>query len=353
MYQDGWDCLHKMTDDLKITVEALKYYVPIFQKGDNALNQILYTDNLSPGDKNKLETIAKLRDLAVNKITELSRPLIIVEINKILSTSYLKNESGIFDLLYYAGINGLVKGLRKFDVNKINRSSTNYLFQWITTYAKRELLTQEAPFNIAPSRYGVYKKINAVRQKLSSLLEREVSNKEVYNFFQSGEADIKTLNGPLKKPKISKANRNITMEMIEEQEEFSQKYSYMFLLDPIDDYNMPHKDDNIFEESIFGVFTNLYNFTNEAVIVLKSYLKFDTDDSSTIRKARFNKVEKMWKKLLKDINGPFYQFLTELNTEGFIEFDIKRIIGEIENSTDEIKTTDYIQLFEGEEIVRV
>lgn len=340
-----------MTEEPRITIESLRFYVPIFKRGDEALTQLYRTD-LSPRERNRLETIAKLRELSTKKIVELSRPLIITEINKILFNSYLKDEEGIFDLLYYAGVNGMVKGLKKFDVNKINKSSTNYLFQWITTYAKRELLIHEAPFNIPPSRFAVYKKIGAVRSKLATVLQRPPTNEEVYNFFQSGEADVKTLHGPVKKSIVSKANLSITPEQIEEQREFEQKFNYMITFDPVEEYRTPVKEEKVFTENIFGIFLNSYNFTKEAGVVLKSYLNFDDAKIEGIPIRRFNSLERLWKKLLTDVNGPFYSFLKGLNEEDFEEFDIKSIMNEIENSSVKVDETEYIKLFEGEKIVR-
>lgn len=352
-----------MKEEQKLTIEALKYYIPIFQMGDYALNQ-LYLTTLSPSERNKFETIAGLRELATRKITYLGKPLLIREINKIISSSHLRyTDEGLFNLLFYAGVNGLIKGLKKFDINKIEKSSTNYLIQWFLIYAKRELLVQEAaPFNIPPSRFGIYKKISAVRKRLSEILERPAKNEEIYEYFQEGKAEIKTMNGPVKKTnqKVSKANQKITIELIKEQEEYEEKFNYIYLIDPIENNkdltsnNNPHKNMNeFFDETIFGVFLEQYNFTKNANLVLKSMLNIDGDKKNNIKnipKTEYKKTEKSWHNLLTDINGPFYEFLIKINNEGYSNFNIEETIKKIETSNKKIYKTEYLNLFEGEKI---
>lgn len=345
-----------MKERQKLTVDALRYYVPIFQKGDQALDR-LYSSDLSPGERNKLETIASLRDLATRKITELSKPLLIREINNILSTSHLRySDEDLFDLLFYAGVNGIIKGLKKFDVNKINKSATNYILQWFSVYSKRELLIHEAaPFNIPPSRFAIYKKISAVRKKLSEILEREATNEEIYDYFQTGKAEVKSLNGPVKKPKVkvSKANQRITLELIKEQENYEENFHHIYLVDPVDDFGtLRAETKEIFNETLFGVFLEYYNFTEDASLVLKSMLNLNTSDMdiTNISKSLYNKLEKAWQKLLVDINGPFYNFLIKVESEGFIGFDIEKIIRKIELSKEKIQKQEYLILFKGDQI---
>ena len=266
----------KVTKD-RITVEALKFYVPLFHAGDAATERLLKDENISAGDRNALEVQSRLKKLATDKIASLSGPLMTREITKLIRGSHLNGREDLFDILYYAGITGLVKGLRHFDVDKLNKSSTNYLFQWIITYAKKELNIIEAPFGIAPSRFQKYKKISAVRKKLSDELERYAENEEVLEFFHSGRADVKNMSGRVEKSaKPYASNQSITLELVAEQEHFEKNLSYVSLIDPLEDYSGEitfSKDDyEIFSESLFGTFLDSFNFTDTARSVLMSDL---------------------------------------------------------------------------------
>lgn len=344
----------------RITIEALKYYVPLFKIGDSATTELLNV-NLTPSERNFLETKARLRTLTVKKIADLSGPLMTREINKLINYSHLKNREDLYTILYYSGLNGMEKGLRNFEVEKINKSSTNYLFQWIVTYAKKELSVIEAPFGIAPSRFQRYKKISAVRKRLSEKIGRYADNQEVLDFFKSGQADIKNMQGRVgSSDKPSQANLNMTLEIIEEQEEFELNLSSVNLLDPLEDYSaeaqFSKNDYTPFYETIFGVFLESENFNDEAKAVLMSELKAEETDLLyenllfNLDQKEYKIIVSCWKSLLKDINGPFYNFLLSVKDDEFDQFDIGQTLSNIENYNKKINSKRYKILFvQGEE----
>lgn len=356
--------VRKNTND-RITVEALKYYVPIFHEGDAAAEKLLNeADSLTPAERNLLETKARLKDLSVDKIASLAGPLITRELNKVIKGSHLNGREDLFDILYYAGINGMIKGLRHFDVDKLNKSSTNYLFQWIVTYAKKELNVLEAPFGIAPSRFQRYKKISAVRKKLSESLGHYANNEEVLEFFISGQADLKTMNGKLEKDdKPYAVNQNMTIGIIEEQEHFEKNLNHVNLLDPLEDYSseikLSQKSAPIFEETLIGSFASSYNFTPEAVAVLMSDLKMETVPDvvkktlEDLSQSDYKSISGKWKDMMRDVNGPFYSFLREHDNSDSSNFDIDGTIKNIEAYDKSIKRTRYISLFTEKRIEKV
>lgn len=344
---------------VKITVEALKYYVPLFQAGDKAEAKLLeYGPEMDAHERNQCETAMKLKDLAVKRIASLSNPLITKEINKIIATSHLRGQEDLFNVLYFAGIDGMKRGLRKFEVDKMNSSSTNYLFQWITTYAKKELIVLEAPFGIPPSRFQRYKKVSAVRKRLSEQLDRYATNEEVLEYFASGKADMKTMNGRVAdKDKPSMANKNIDLAIIEEQERFEKEMLNVNLLDPLDDYSgevkMSEEAENPFSETVFGVFCNTYNVRDKARAVIMSDLgvrRFTPSEEQTlasIENVEYKKLSNQWKNLIKDVNGPFYEFLREHVNDEFSQFDVMGAITNIESFEKKINSNLYSVLFEG------
>lgn len=315
----------------QLTVEALHYYVPIFQRGDEALERMLNED-LTIEQINYLENCVTLRKLALDRMIELARPLIITEIRKMIDNSLLKNDESIFNLLFYAGIDGMVRGLRKFDVDKIDKSATNYLFQWITTYARKDLLIAEAPFGIAPYRYNKYKKISAVRKKIEDLWEREPSNEEVLAYFHDGSADMNTMHGPLIKAPTNKANRSITLELVVEQDEFERNMKKVQPLDH-DDY----RNASLFsyepksEYSLIRTFIDSYNFTDIARVHMLGEIDCDLtiqeqDIMSQIDKATHRKIKRQWKALLSSPNGPFYEYLSIWEEDPYLAEEATPII---------------------------
>lgn len=356
----------KNTND-RVTVEALQYYVPIFHKGDEAAEKLLEPEKYSADELNSLRTIAKLKDLTVEKIAALAGPLITRELNKLIKNSHLNGREDLFDILYYAGINGMIKGMRHFDVDKLNKSSTNYLFQWIVTYAKKELNILEAPFGIAPSRFQRYKKISAVRKKLSEQMDRYATNEEVLEYFLSGKADLKTMNGKVEKDnKPYAVNQNMTLDIIEEQENFEQNLNYVNLLDPLEDYSaevkLSESSSPIFEETLLGAFVLSYNFTEEAVAVIASDLNLNylpDNLNSTIENistTEYKSLSSRWKDLMRDVNGPFYDFLKEYIKAGsnsVENFDILDTMKNIEEYKKNIKPSRYSVLFQNKRIEKV
>jgi DNA-directed RNA polymerase specialized sigma subunit len=349
----------KLTND-RITVESLKFYIPLFHMGDQATERLL-DEGLSSAERNSLETRARLKELSVEKIAALSGPLITRELNKMISNSHLGGKEDLFDILYYAGINGLIKGLRHFEVEKMNKSSTNYIFQWITTYAKKELTAIEAPFGIAPSRFQKYKKISAVRKKLSEELGRYAENNEVLDYFKSGKADMRSMNGRVSNAgKPSLANLNMTIDSIEEQEHFEKNLSYTTLIDPHEDHSFEARlseiDKTPLFETTFGSFLDSYNFTLSARAVLLSDLKssgmtnLESNEAINMDKTEYKSLSNRWRDLMRDINGPFYKFLKTVEKDSFSQFDVIGTIQSIEAYNKPVNEERYLLLFEDKEI---
>ena len=345
----------KATQD-RITVEALRYYVPIFRKACQAEERILEGD-LTPQERNALETQAKLKKLSADKIADLAGPLLTSELNKMISHSHLQYSRNLFNVLYYAGLNGMMKGLRNFDDSKLNTSATNYLLQWFTVYAKRELAALEAPNGISPSRFQKYKKIAAVRKKLSTDLQRDATDQEILEYFHSGAADIKNLHGRLgSSDKRSTANKNITLELVQEQKEIEEKYLSVQLIDPLDDYAFDSKfavhNAIPFGETIFGAFAEEYSVSEVAQLVLQSELQFDQIDEaqadaiSKIEISEYKKLWAAWKSLIKDPSGPFFSFLQKNKFVDSENLDLQDTIQLIESSPFTVSKSKYQILFQ-------
>lgn len=343
----------------KLTVESLRFYVPIFQAADD-----FYEENapqVSDENRNAVDSALTLREMTIDHLMDLARPLIIRELNKILSGSHLRKDgdSSIFDLLFYAARGGAVRGLRHFDVEKIDKSATNYLFQWITTYAKKELVALEAaPFGIPPARFTIYKKISAVRKKLSDKLDHYATNDEVLAAFHSGEADMQTMNGRKKAVREpSNPNRKMTMELVEEQEYFERNLISQNLVDPLDQQSnkmlygtVAHSS---FRESFFGAFLEHYPFTAEARVALMSELQAEPDEGdsevlASLTPLEIKRLNFKWKALLKDKNGLFAEFLELVENDGYSDFDVTKTLNSLRGYPDTIKRATWEPLLENQ-----
>lgn len=329
-----------MSSDKRVTVEALRLYVPLFQAGENAEKRLSDPKDQSLRDLDlrvSLLSQLKLKKLAYDELTELTYPLMRKEIQGIIRNSHLKREEDeIFPVIYYAGLGGMERGLRKFEVSKIEESATNYLFQWIMVYAKKELLKLESPMGIPPTRFQKHKKIAAVRKRLSEILDRPASNEEILEYFHTGRAEFKSYNGPkIKAAGVSEANKRITMELIEEQEQIEKNLSFAQIFDSSEDYRserlLSASDRTPFEETLMGSFIATQPFSTRSVAVLKSELQQDTTPTEDnylkgLSPAKHQGVMRVWREYLGDPRGEFRTFLEREKTSGLSDLDMEAML---------------------------
>lgn len=348
----------------RLTVESLRYYVPIFQEADDT-----YEDMLPKLiDQAELEVQAKaalaLREMVVDRLMKLSEPLIYRELNNNIAKSHLRGtEENIFNQLFYAGRAGAIKGLRHFDVNKLDSSATNYLLQWFIAYAKKELLAIEAaPFGIPPSRFHTYKKVSAVRKKLTEELGRYANNQEVLDYFHSGAADVKSMAGRRgASNKRYTSNQKMTIELVQEQEYFERNLISQNLIDPLDkqmsELVFGETSVTIFSETLFGSFIEAYEFTPQAIVALKHELQVDLSLEEhelldNLTNSALRKLISQWKLLIRDPKGLFYEFIVRNKDTGFEEFDIQRTIQSIDESEELINRAQWADLLMAEEKIK-
>lgn len=351
----------------RLTTDALRYYVPYFHEGSRAERILVeHGGELSPHERSALEVRARWKGLASRSIAELCKPLTISEIQKMITTSHMRNSRhNLKDILYAAAMNGLEKGLTHFDPEKINKSATNYLFQWIITYTKKELAALEAPFGVPPSRFQKIKKVAAVRKKLSDELGRYATNEEVLEFFHSGRADRKGLVSRKDAPESGFAsNANMTMQMVEEQEIIEKSFLYTELMDPLEDYltdlRTALKSDKPFGETVFGIFVESYNLNDRARAVLKnemgallSMTQTEKEIADSLPKKEYQKTFNRLKEMMNDPLGPFVEFVKE--NRGVIS-NADQILSSADGSVLNYQPNynRYVKaLFEGKKVIRV
>lgn len=381
-------------DQFRISLESLKRYAPVYQDALVAKEELdkdfaqdgaegyrfgsqeeisLKENGLDPSDVEGIILVSSLESryyrgmFALEKLIEQATPLLHSEVSKIASKAAFHESEEIHPILFYEAITGLKKGLAKYDASKNMSSVTNYLFQWATTYAKRELNKLEAPFGVPPSRYEKYKKVSAVRNKLTEQLGRYATNKEVLDYFHSGSADLKTFNGPVAlKDQGSRANKEIDIKLIEDQEYFEKNLAYTKYLN---DESGEFYPDNVLrvnsvfipgERSIFKDFVDAEPFSDEAECVVVNETQQEISDDilrciAEITEPRYKQITKEFRALVRENGGRFHSFIkakvADDDIQGY-DADIREIVKRIESSPPPKTRRKYRSLY-GESAERI
>ena len=338
----------------KLTISDLDLCVPIFKAGLDAESALFTTKEHSGDILVQLETRVESKRLVVDYLVTQSKGLIVNEVAKLLKTSVLQEPNDAFHQLYYAGVKGFERGLAKYSSTVQKQSATNYLFQWVFTYAKRELMSIEAPMGMPPTRYERLKKISAVRRRLTEKLGHAVTNEELLEFFHSGGADTMNKMGRLKNAgKPSAANRKMTFSDMEEQEELEKKMKVQLV--DIQDVRISEKlfkaeEHEIFAESLFGTFVSQHDFSERAIAVLRSELQSPDDEGVSrfvsqeeMSTHEYRRLARLWDDFIQDPTSPFGEFL---RSEQAHDFEALAVITDSPRRGKKFSTSHYEELYE-------
>lgn len=351
-----------------MSVESLQKYTPIYQDGllaEELLEEKYAQKSLDLDDTleiDQLETRRRRGQFALQKLLEQATPLLHAEVSKIAKRAAFHSPEEVHSVLFYEACEGIKRGFAKYSLKKSTASVTNYLFQWATTYAKRELNKIEAPFGVPPSRYEKYQKIGAVRSKLSEYLGRNATNDEIHKYFVSGQADIQTMNGPVAlKNTGSKANRNMSLKLIEDQEFFEKNLAYTDYIDDGTSYypdnSTPIHDEFIRgERSIIMDFIREYNdvFTLKAkhVILHETQTTIPDEEIEAVKEdvteKEYRAIIAEWRALIREKDGIFHQWVQEKVARDEVEdYDVnmKGLLNNIAKSTKPKTRKRYSKLF--------
>lgn len=325
------------SSDPKLTISDLDLCAPLFKKGTAAEEGLLIETVYSPEDLLALETLVETKRLVFDYLISQSDGLIRQEVGKLLKTSVLPDAHDAFNQIYYAGVKGFAKGLAKYSPSAKKTSPTNYLFQWVFTYAKRELMSVEAPLGMPPTRYERLKKVAAVRRKLNEKLGRKATNQELLEFFHSGGADVANKIGRVSNAgKPSQANLRMKLEDMEEQEDLEKRMHIRLIdiQDPVlSERAFKTEDQALFDETLFGAFVAQHKFTDKAIAVLRSELRDGSDPSlaelasvDSMSDREYRRLARLWSDFLSDPSSPFVEFLKSRDSDDR-EFDLTQLAG--------------------------
>ena len=227
-------------------------WLPVFKKGIDAKSR-LDDGSLSRPDLVMLRKAAADGDIAFQRISEkvmiVAAPIINREMSKPRAFHVIIERED----LESAALEGIYSALMNMDMDRM-KSPTNYVLQWIDTKVTRTALKMESSTGLSPSKLRIYKKIAAVRKTIRENKGSEPSDEEVLDYFHSGQADYKSMNGRVNKAKgVYKSNSSIRMKDIKEQKEWDDGYN---LHTPITDQfeidsELFHEDDMLENEDAF------------------------------------------------------------------------------------------------------
>lgn len=356
------------TDKHRMSVESLQKYTPVYQDGllaEQTLEEKYAQGTLDIDDAlevDQLETRRKRGEFALQKLLEQATPLLHSEVAKIAKRAVFHSPEEVHSVLFYEACEGIKKGFAKYSLKKSTASVTNYLFQWATTYAKRELNKIEAPFGVPPSRYEKYQKIGAVRSKLTEYLGRNATNDEVHKYFVSGKADIQTMNGPIAlKNSGSKANRNMSLKLIEDQEFFEKNLAYTDYIDDGTSY-YPDNTTPIYDEFIRGersVFMDFIEEYSDLITEKAKHVIFHETQTfipnheiiavkEDITEKEYRAIIAEWRALVREKDGLFHQWVqAKVLRNELHDYDVnmKNLLKNIDNSTRPKNKKRYSKLF--------
>lgn len=206
-----------------LTLELFQRCVPPFQAGLKAKEALEADDGSMPrAERVKLKKLVREGEDAwgefMQAISWLVDAAVRTEINK-PRTFHFDPDA---DELRMAGMEGAYKMMKNADLDKMN-SAVNYLMQWVNTYIARAAYKEEAQFGLSMSKIQTFRKISAIRAKLSGRLGREATDEEVYEFVNNGKAHVRTFMGRSGKGSDTSSSRKadkIPLKTIQEQGEF-------------------------------------------------------------------------------------------------------------------------------------
>lgn len=309
----------------KLDPAVVAFYAPLYLRTVCAQERLAEGD-YEPKEINHLDTMTALKSVVFDHLVDHAKGLIVHEVNKLVSKSFVQKTDDVFNVVFYAGLVGFEKGLRKYDPEKTKTSSgLNYLFQWVNSYAKKELNRIEAPSGVSPSRYETLKKVSAVRKRLAGEIGHEPSNEELLEFFHSGKADRRGMKGRKSDSnKPSKANQALTIKTLEEQQQV-EKQMFAMSMDPMSSFTDTFfsEDSSHDSESLFVVFLESYEFEDDAVAVLLSEIG-KTVNVEHLSDEEYSHYADLWHEMLRDQSSLFYEFVDNVDPSEYMDIDIEK-----------------------------
>ena len=223
---------NKSTQELPVNKELFEKWLPIFKDGVAAKERLSHDGEdgyakLTRQDKAELRRKQYEGEKAFaylyERIMVVASVVVKKELEKPRAFHVIIEESD----LNAAAYEGIYAGLMKLDLDKMKKSSMNLIMQYVTMKVSREALRMEASVGISPSKLRLFKKIAAVRRSMREQLGYDPTDEEVLEYFHSGKADYKTMNGKAGSNQVRfKSNAAIRLKDIQDQRKLDDGHPF-------------------------------------------------------------------------------------------------------------------------------
>lgn len=223
---------NKSTQEPPVNKELFEKWLPIFKDGVAAKGRLSHDGEdgyakLTRQDKAELRRKQYEGEKAFaylyERIMVVASVVVKKELDKPRAFHVIIEESD----LNAAAYEGIYAGLMKLDLDKMKKSSMNLIMQYVTMKVSREALRMEASVGISPSKLRLFKKIAAVRRSMREQLGYDPTDEEVLEYFHSGKADYKTMNGKAGSNQVRfKANAAIRLKDIQDQRKLDDGHPF-------------------------------------------------------------------------------------------------------------------------------
>lgn len=164
--------LQQLADDGRDTSP----YTSINQEDDTGEHG---TKKLAPAQKTKLLQLLRRSEQAKEKLFIAALPLIKIIANKEWKRRQQWGSTVSYEDLVQDATVGFLKGLDAFKIESIDKSSTNYLGQWMLVEMRRSSEVMDHDLQVGNEAGERFRKIRALRTRLIHDLGREPTDKEI------------------------------------------------------------------------------------------------------------------------------------------------------------------------------
>jgi DNA-directed RNA polymerase sigma subunit (sigma70/sigma32) len=203
----------------RLTLEVLKREVPIFQTGRAAEAELRTSPKMGERRRKELVRQAQLGREAQDRLVAAGIPLVKTLAQKEWRRRQKWQSQIPFDDLVQEGMIGFIRGLSAFNLDVPMKSPTNYLGQWIQTEMRRNSEALDNDFEVAFDAAERFRRIRAVRARLSSELGREPTDAEMMAASeQTGQGNDPKLGRLNKDPR--RTPKRFTQAQLDEERDF-------------------------------------------------------------------------------------------------------------------------------------
>ena len=203
-----------------ITMDQLRADVPLYQAGHEA-KAALEDPELRHTAKQRaaLEEAVRVGRDAQERLTIAGIPLV-----KSLAMREHRRRQGwksqySFEDLFQSAMTGYLRGLLKYDVSRDYKSPTNYVGQWAITAMRRDSEPMDNDFEIAHETVETYRRIRALRGRLTVELGRPPTDEEMI------DASTEAVPGGLHMGRVSRQGRHaaLSQEILDQERMYQHR----------------------------------------------------------------------------------------------------------------------------------